>query len=105
MANNAIKVNQSTPTGRLIASGLNKLQEGKEEINLALARMTQQLEGGDPSQEANFAYAATQGGFDSNAKAKAGYDELNSLIFKLNANTSVTDVDNAQKQAIAKFFW
>lgn len=42
-------------------------------------------------------------GFATNDVAKAAYDELNSLAFKLNTDVEVTAVNAALLQVFAKF--
>ena len=58
---------------------------------------------GDGSDASHFQYMTDKYNFGSNEMAKAAYEELNSLNFKLTTNSSVTDMDAAQNQAFAKF--
>jgi len=66
---------------------------------------------GDPSNVANYTFLAnalgctdttTSGGTTANETAKAIFDELNSLNFKLTTDTAVTDVNAAINQALSK---
>lgn len=63
---------------------------------------------GDPSNAANYTYLAQALGCTdtlsgtANETAKAIFDELNSLNFKLTTDASVTDVNAAINQALSK---
>lgn len=58
---------------------------------------------GDGSQAAHFDYMTEKFGFASSAIAKSAWDELNSMLFKLNTNSSVDSVNAAMLQAFSKF--
>jgi len=58
---------------------------------------------GDGSQVEHFEEVMTRYAFPSTTVAKSAWEELNSLAFKLNTNSSVTDVLAALNQAFAKF--
>ena len=58
---------------------------------------------GDGSQAGHFTYATAKFGFSSDAVTKAAYEELQSLASKLNANSSVTNVNAALVQSFNKF--
>lgn len=101
MAYTHIYFNENTPYGRKLRFALNQLEEGVEAINDIFNAMVQ-MKDGDGSQAVHFARNTTLFGFESDAKSKEAYDEINSLQAKLNTNNSVTDVNAALLQAFNK---
>lgn len=101
MATTNIYFNDQTQYGRLLRRGLQQLEEGKDTLNDVLASMPHMIDG-DGSDAAQFAEVTSRYGFASNAAAKAAWDELNSVLFKLNTNASVDSVNAALLQAFAK---
>jgi hypothetical protein len=93
--------NDQTQYGRMLRRGLNLLEEGYELLNDVLANVPHMIDG-NGSDAAHFTEVTARYGFDNNADAKAAWDELNSLMFKLNTNTSVSDMNAAMLQAFAK---
>jgi hypothetical protein len=107
MAAAYIPFDRNKDVTRKVVGALQKLREGKQDLEDALEVMTQ-MKDGDGSQAAHFDLLASQGTFaagdyaDANAAAKAFFDEVSSLSFKLNTNGSITDMDAALIQACAK---
>ena len=102
MAVSHITFNDQLQHGRLLRRGLTQFEEGLETLN-DLKAFLDQAKDGDGSDAAHFTYATLKMGTTSDAQTKALYDELASLLFKLNTNSSVTDVNAALLQAFAKF--
>jgi len=101
MAVNHISYSASTQHGALLHAALAQLEAKFDDLNDIHATMALMIDG-DGSQAAHFPYMTSKFGFTSDAVAKAAYDELSSLLFKLNTNTSVTDVNAAMLQAFNK---
>lgn len=101
MAFTKIEFNDGLRHGRLLRQALTQLENGHDALNDTVAAMELMLEG-DGSSAAHFNEVMTRFGTPDTATAKAMWDELNSLKFKLNTNTSVTDVLSAIIQAFAK---
>lgn len=101
MAKTNIYFNDQTNHGRILRRGLNTLEEGFESLNDVLANMPHMIDG-DGSDAAHFTEVTSRYGFADNATAKAAWDELNSLMAKLNTDNSVTSVNAAMLQAFAK---
>jgi hypothetical protein len=102
MAVSHIAFNDQLPHGRQLRAALSKIEDGYESLNEVIAIMTRMIDG-DGSSAAHFTYMVTKMGFADTAGAKAAFDELNSLAFKLNTNASVTDVNAALLQVFSKF--
>lgn len=101
MAATNIYFNDQTQYGRLLRRGLQQLEEGKDNLNDVIASMPHMIDG-DGSDAAQFTEVTSRYGFASNAAAKAAWDELNSLMFKLNTDSSVDSINAAMNQAFAK---
>lgn len=102
MAVSHISYSASTQHGALLHSALGGLEAKFDDLNDIHATMALMIDG-DGSDASHFAYMATKFGFADNATAKAAYEELSSLLFKLNTNSSVSDVNAALLQAFNKF--
>jgi hypothetical protein len=102
VANSSIQVGQNTPFGRSITSAIDKLHEGRSELIEVFAAMEQALDG-DPAIESSFATIKVKGGFESDAKAKAGFEEVASLRSKLITDAQIVEMATAITQANAKF--
>ena len=97
-----IQFDSTTSThGRYLRQGLQGLNNGFDDLNEVLANMNHMLNG-DGTAEAHFTEMTARYGFGTNAIAKAGWDELNSVMAKLNTDASVTSVNAAIKQILAK---
>ena len=101
MATSNIYFDDQTQYGRLLRRGLNYLEDGKDILNDVLASMVHMIDG-DGSVDTHFTEVTARYGFPSNAIAKDCWDELNSVMAKLNTDTSVTSVDAAMSQVFAK---
>lgn len=102
MAAAHIHFNHENNHGGLLHGALVRLEEAFAELNEIHGTMLMMIDG-DGTQAAHFAYMTTRFGFADDAGSKAAFDELSSLLFKLNTNTSVSDVNAALKQAFNKF--
>lgn len=102
MAVTHILYNKGTQYGALLKAGLQGMEIAFDGLNNLKATMALMIDG-DGSQDSHFTYLANQFGFDTPALAKAGWEELNSLLFKLNTNDSVSDVNAALLQVFNKF--
>lgn len=101
MATTNIGFNRSTPLGQELSRFLHDLARVHSAAPRLIAAIQHMIDG-DGSDPAHFA-EVTANGLDSNAEAKAAWDELNSFVAKITTNASVTDVDAAWKQLLAKF--
>lgn len=97
-----INFNAGTPHGGLLKNGLSRLEDALNNLNELKATMQLMIDG-DGSQTAHFPYMQEKFGFTDNAGAKAAWDELNSVLFKLNTNSSVDSVNAALLQVFNKF--
>jgi hypothetical protein len=98
---NHIKFNAQTPYGAMLRSSLRT----NEDADLQFTRVRDvmiQMRDGDGSQEAHYAIVQAEFGFESNAKAKAAFEELDSAYSKTSGNGSVTNVRAARDQMFAK---
>lgn len=101
MAVQHIGFNDQVLHGRLLRRGLQQMEEALDILNDVKATMALMIDG-DGTDAAQFTYMTAKFGFSSNPEAKAAWDELNSLLFKLNTNAQVTDVNAAMLQAFNK---
>jgi hypothetical protein len=107
MAAGIILFDEQTEPMRKVVRGLGLVQEGKQVLIDALAIM-EQYRDGDGSSAAHYDLLAVAGTFASgdyasaNAAAKASYDEVASVLGKINTDGSVSNVSAAIAQACAK---
>lgn len=101
MAFTKIHFNDGLPHGRLLRTALTDLENGCDGLNHVVAALALMVDG-DGSSATHFDEVMTRLGTPTTAVAKALYDELQALRFKLNTDTSVTDVLAAINQALAK---
>jgi hypothetical protein len=107
MAANYIELDRQTDVGRQLIRGLQMVREGKE-ILAAVRDVIIQMRDGDGSQASHYDVVAGEMGYtandyaDANAAAKASFDELDSLMAKINTDNSVSSVRAAIHQACAK---
>lgn len=97
-----IDYNRNSQHGSALRNALTNLESAFEQLNQTHATMALMFDG-DGSDASHFAYMQGKFGFADNAAAKAAFDELASLLFKLNTNSSVSDVNAAMTQAFNKF--
>lgn len=101
MAFSKIHFNDTLPHGALLRRALNQLETGHDLLNDAVEVITLMIDG-DGSQASHFGEVMTRFATPDLATAKAMYDELQSLRFKLNTNAQVDSVLAAFNQAFAK---
>jgi hypothetical protein len=93
--------NDQLSHGRLLRGYLNGVEtvidQGPDVIAVMNAMLT-----GDSSVEASFGTVTTRFGFADNANAKAAYDEIQSANSKTNGDGSVSGVNAALQQVIAR---
>jgi hypothetical protein len=102
MAFTKIHFNSGLQHGQLLRSTLTSLENGHDGLNDIMAALALMIDG-DGSNATHFEEVMTRMGTTSTVNAKALYEELASLRFKLNTDSSVTDVLAALNQAFAKF--
>ena len=102
MAFSKIHYEAGLPHGALLRKALVGLETGLDDLLDTVACMAMMIDG-DGSDAAHFGEVKSRYAFFDNATAKAAWDELNSLKFKLSTNASVTDVNAALIQAFNKF--
>jgi hypothetical protein len=88
--------------GTSLRTTLNTIKAGRQGLLDLLAIMATMIDG-DGSNASHYTAMQPAFGFASTADAKAAWDELQSLKFKLTTDGSVDHVDAAQLQAFAKF--
>jgi tetrahydromethanopterin S-methyltransferase subunit H len=96
---------QYTPTsqhGSILKSCLSGLETGVTSGNQCLGVMATMIDG-DGSNASQFTEVTNKFGFPDNATSKAAWDELNSMMAKINTNADVTNVNAALTQAFNKF--
>lgn len=102
MAVSHISYQQNTQHGAKLAGALVRLEDAFGDLNEIKNTMALMIDG-DGSSATHFAYMQDKFGFVDNAGAKAAYEELASVLSKLNTNSSVTDVNAAILQVFNKF--
>lgn len=101
MAFNHIYFNDQTQFGRKLRR-LVQLLEESDDLFADVRDVMLQMRDGDGSDAAHYAEVTARFGFDSNAKAKAAFDELDSAYSKTSGNGSVDNVRAARDQLFAK---
>lgn len=97
-----IYFNHGSPHGALLHSGLQRMEGALADLNEIKGTMQLMIDG-DGSNVAHFEYMKEKFNFTDTTAAKAAWDELNSMLFKLNTNDSVSSVNAALLQAFSKF--
>lgn len=98
MAVGHIDFNRQTSHGQALANALALFEQGWTALANQLATMVQMQDGGSSTQ-----YIVDKYGFGTTANATAAVNELNSALGKLAVDTSVTSVNAALRQMLAKF--
>lgn len=107
MAANFIQVDKTTEFGRNLARGGQLLLEGLQLLVQCRDNMIQARDG-DGTQAAHYDLLRAQAGYVMNdyasadAAAKASFDELDSLLSKINTDNAVSNVKAAIYQFAAK---
>lgn len=93
----------STTHGRLLRESLDSFERGLDGLNDVVGAMQLMIDG-DGSSASHFLTLAARFGFENTgADAKAAWEELNSLLFKLNTDAQVSEVSAAIRQVLNKF--
>lgn len=85
----------------MLRNVLNHFESGLDEGNDLLQIVPHMIDG-DGSSADHFTLVTSNFGFNSNADAKAAWDEFQSMMGKLNTDSSVSSVNAALLQAFAK---
>lgn len=107
MAANFIEFDRATEIGRQLARGLQMVKEGRD-ILVGVRDAMIQMRDGDGTSAIHYNVLTSEAGYvandyaDGDAAAKASFDELDSLLSKLNTDNSVSSVKAAMDQACAK---
>jgi len=101
MADNHFVFNRGLPAGFRLGRGHEALESAMALLVNERDTMTQMLDG-DGTLAAHFNAHVTAYGFQTTADAKAAYDELGAVLGKLTTDGSVTVVNTAIKQFLAK---
>lgn len=101
MAVGHVGYNIHLPHGQLLKKSVDDFANGLDTLN-ELFLTIGQMRDGDGSQASHFDYAVEKFGFDDNVAAKACFDELGSVLAKLNTDASTSSVASAISQFIAK---
>lgn len=103
MATTFVDYDKQTDVGRNITRGIQLVREGRDVLRDVLAVMLTMIDG-DGSSATHFTRLKTEAGYESDAVAKASWDELNSLYSKLitPAGQQASDVGPAITQACAR---
>lgn len=107
MAANLIEMDKTTDFGRNLARGGQLLLEGLQLLVQARDNMIQARDG-DGTQAAHYDLLTAKAGYVANdyatadAAAKASFDELDSLLSKINTDNAVSNVRAAIYQFAAK---
>ena len=96
-----IYFNESSTYGRHLRSLIRNM-EASDDLFADVRDVMIQMREGDGSQDAHYAEVRTRFGFETDAKAKAAFDELESAYSKTSGNGSVTNVRAARDQMFAK---
>lgn len=101
MANNHIYFNQQTQFGQLLRRLLSAMEQG-DDLMTDVRDCMIQMRDGDGTQDAHYVTITARFGFDSDAKARAAFEELDSAYSKTSGNVSVSNVRAARDQFMAK---
>ena len=97
-----LSFNRSLAHGSMLGNALNQFENGYDRLNEQLSAMALMIDG-DGSSPTHFPYFTQKYGFEDDVHSQAAWNELNSLMAKLNTDASVTSVKSALEQAFAKF--
>ncbi len=102
MAVGHIQYNPNLPHSAQFRSALSQFEDAFDHLNELRATMALMIDG-DGSSANHFSYMTGKFGFLDDAGAKAAWEELNSMLAKLNTDASVSSVNAALLQAFNKF--
>lgn len=97
-----INFNPSTKHGHSLTLMLANFDAGLTSLGAVVGAMSTMIDG-DGSDAAHFADVKTRYGFETNADAKAAYEQLVEVNDKLTTNASVTNVKNSITQLSKRF--
>lgn len=87
--------------GASMVQALRSLEDSRE--SLIRHRLTMiQMRDGDGSVAGHYATVTAEYGFASDADSKSAFDEIDSCLFKLTTDSSVTSVDAALRQLFSR---
>lgn len=101
MAFQHIYFNDQTSYGRQFRRML-QMSEEADDLMKDVRDVMIQMRDGDGSQAAHYAEVTARFGFDSDAKSKAAFEELDSALSKTSGDGSVSNVRAARDQLFAK---
>lgn len=101
MAAAHIYFNDATAYGRQLRRML-QTNEQADDLMADLRDVMIQMRDSDGSQDAHYAEITSRFGFQSDAKARAAFEELDSAYSKTSGNGSVSNVRAARDQLFAK---
>lgn len=101
MASTNIPFDRANQFGQEIKALLNGYRKVVTDGPLVLASMQAMIDG-DGSDVSHFTEMVTLGIYENTADAKASFDELSSVNFKMSTNNSVTDTNAALLQVCSK---
>ena len=96
-----IYFNDQTSFGRLLRRTLNLMEEG-DDLMADVRDVIVQMRSGDGSDAAHYAEVQSRFGFESNAKAKEAFEELDSAYSKTSGNGVVLNARAARDQLYSK---
>lgn len=101
MASNYIHFHDGTQHGRMLRDMLRTMERG-DDLMADVRDVMIQMRDGDGSSSDHYAVVQEKFGFESNATAKAAFEELDSAYSKTSGNGSVDNVRAARDQLFAK---
>lgn len=101
MASAHVFFNDQTTYGRKLRSALLKSEEADDELRDVRSVMIQ-MRDGDGSQDAHYSVVTTRFGFESDAKSRTAFEELDSAFNKTSGDGSVSNVRAARDQLFDK---
>lgn len=102
MAITHLAFNDQTPHGRLLRLWLNGLEAALDEGQDIIALFPTMIDG-DGSTAGQFNEVTSKFGFPDNATSLAAWSEIQSMMAKITVDSSVSSVNAAIKQVLAKF--
>lgn len=98
---NHIHFNSHAGYGVMLRLMLDRMEEG-DDLIADVRDMIIQMRDGDGSQDAHYDEVATRFGFETSAKARAAFEEIDSAYSKTSGNGSVSNVRAARDQLYSK---
>lgn len=98
---NHIDFNRQTTYGAMLQRVLTLMEQG-DDLMADVRDVMIQMRENDGSQDSDYATVQAKFGFESNAKARAAFEELDSAYSKTSGNGAVSNVRAARDQLFAK---